>query len=253
VLFQRLNDHVALVTLNRPDKRNAVNGDVARGLSAAIAEIESDSNLRVAILAANGAVFCAGADLSEVAAGRAQELSTPEGGFAGFVRAARKKPWIAAIAGTAVGGGCELALACDLVVAGEQAQLGLPEVKRGLFAGAGGAFRIARALPRAVAVELALTGRPMPAQEALAHGLVNRVVPTEELMAAATALANEIAANAPLSVQGTLQVVRNANDFSEEELWQQSAAVGQALMNSEDAKEGPRAFLEKRAPRWTGR
>src|SRR5690554_2929830 len=144
VLFEKINDHVALVTLNRVAKRNAVNGAVTRGLAAAVERVEADPQLRVAILAASGDVFCAGADLAEMAAGRVDELSTPDGGFAGFVRAPRRKPWIAAVAGKVFGGGFELVLACDLCVAGGAAEFGLPEVKRGLMASAGGAFRIAQ-------------------------------------------------------------------------------------------------------------
>jgi enoyl-CoA hydratase/carnithine racemase len=251
VLFERINENVALVTLNRPEKRNAVNQELAEGLWAAVQEVESDPRLRVAILAANGPVFCAGADLAEVAAGR--KLGNPQGGFAGFVHAPRSKPWIAAIAGTAFGGGCELALTCDMVIAGEQAQFGLPEVKRGVLAAAGGAFRIARVLPRPVAIELALTGRAISAAEALGWGLVNKVVPTEQVLAAATALANEISANAPLSVQATLALARDAADKTEPELWKMTQELGVRVMLSEDAKEGPRAFLEKRAPKWTGK
>jgi enoyl-CoA hydratase/carnithine racemase len=252
VLFERIGKHIALVTLNREDKRNAVNGDITRGLSAAIATVENDPELRVAILAAKGAVFCAGADLSEVSKGGGSQLSTPEGGFGGFVKAPRSKPWIAAVAGKALGGGCEFALTCDLVVAGAQAQFGLPEVKRGIIAGAGGAFRIARALPRSVGIEMAITGLPITAQQALHHGLVNRVV-DGDVVAAAIELAEEVAVNAPLSVRESLRLARAAYDLTEEELWEETGKSGALVMQSEDAKEGPRAFLEKRAPQWKGR
>src|SRR5690606_3831268 len=156
--------------LNRVGKRNAVDGGLARALGVAVARVEADPELRVAILAAKGNVFCAGADLAEMAAGRAHELSTDEGGFAGFVRAPRRKPWIAAVAGKAFGGGFELALACDLCVASASAEFGLPEAKRGLMASAGGAFRIARAIPRALAIQLALTGEGISAGRALELG-----------------------------------------------------------------------------------
>ena len=253
VLFERIGQHIALITLNRPDKRNAVNGDVTQGLAAAIATVENDPDLRVAILAANGPIFCAGADLSEVAAGRGMALMTPEGGFAGFVKAPRSKPWIAAIAGTAVGGGCEMALACDMIVAGAEAQLGLPEAKRGLIAAGGGAIRIARILPRAIAIEMLTTGRPLNAQQALSYGLANRVVPADEVVKSAIALAEEIAANAPLAVTEMLKLAHLSAELDEATLWKLSDEAGQRIVRSEDAKEGPRAFLEKRAPRWTGR
>lgn len=253
VLFERIGQHIALITLNRPEKRNAVNGDVTKGLTAAIATVESDPDLRVAILAANGPIFCAGADLGEIAAGRGAALMTAAGGFAGFVKAPRSKPWIAAIAGTAVGGGCELALACDMVVAGTEAQLGLPEAKRGLVAAGGGAIRIARAVPRAIAIEMLVTGRPLNAQQALAYGLANRVVPTDEVVKSAIALAEEIAGNAPIAVKEMLNLAKLTADLDETALWQLSDGAAERIMRSEDAKEGPRAFVEKRAPRWTGR
>lgn len=253
VLFERVSEHVALITLNRADKRNAVNGDVCRGVAAAVETVENDPQLRVAILAARGPVFCAGADLAAISAGGKSALTTETGGFAGFVKASRRKPWIAAVAGTAVGGGCELALACDLIVAGEGAQFGLPEVKRGLLAAAGGAFRIARALPRAIAIEVAITGRPLTAQQAHHFGLINRLVGGEQVVPEAIALAEEIAGNAPLSVQETLQLTRLSHELSEKELWELTDTLSRRVTESDDAKEGPRAFLEKRQPRWQGR
>lgn len=252
VLFERIGAHVALVTLNREDKRNAVNAAITRGLTAAIATVEQDAALRVAILAAKGPVFCAGADLAEVSRGDKTSMVTPEGGFGGFVKARRTKPWIAAVAGKALGGGCEFALACDLVVAGSAAQFGLPEVKRGIIAGAGGAFRIARALPRAIGIEMAIAGQPITAQQALHHGMINRVV-DGDVVAAALEIANEIAGNAPLSVQQSLRLARAAFDLVEDELWAETENSARIVMASEDAREGPRAFLEKRAPNWQGR
>lgn len=253
VTFEVVDKHIAVVTLNRPEKRNAINGAVTRALDSAVRKVESHAEIRVAILAANGgSVFCAGADLAEVAAGRGQELTSEGGGFAGFVRASRTKPWIAAVRGSAFGGGLELALACDMVIAGDGAQFGLPETKRGLLAAAGGAFRLVRAVPRAVAIELLTTGRSFGAHEAKLLGAVNRVVSDETVLAEALALARDIADNAPLAVREALALARVAAQSTEEELWHLTAAAAQRIRASPDAKEGTMAFLEKRKPNWSG-
>ena len=176
VLYEVVEAGLAVVTLNRPEKRNAVNAAVATALEAALERSEADPAIRAAILASSDArVFSAGADLAAVAAGEGRGLSTRDGGFAGFVRARRRKPWIAAVRGKALAGGCELALACDMIVASEDAVFGLPEPARGLIAGAGGSTRLVRALPRHVAIELIVTGDPMDARRAHQLGLVNRV------------------------------------------------------------------------------
>lgn len=254
VLIERLPDHVALVTLNRPEARNAVNGDVARGLHAAIDQTEADDDVWVVILTGAGSdAFSAGADLKAVSTGRGAELRTERGGFAGFVHSPRSKPWIAAINGPALAGGCEIALACDLRVAVPQARFGLPEVKRGLVASAGGLYRLPRALPQAVALEMILTGEPIPAERALQLGLINALAEREGLLAAAQALAARITVNAPVAVRQSLGVAKSALDLSDAELQGLSAQAQQAVMASEDYQEGPRAFIEKRAPRWTGR
>jgi enoyl-CoA hydratase/carnithine racemase len=254
LLFERIDAHVVLLTLNRPEVRNAINGAVARGLEAAVEQVERDEDIRVAILAATGdKSFCAGADLSEVAAGRTADLMTERGGFAGFVRAKRSKPWIAAVDALCLGGGLEVSLACDMIVAGENASFGLPEVKRGIFAGAGGAFRLPRAVPRALAIEMIATGEPIGAHRAFECGLVNRLVPAGQALAAARRLAASIAANAPLAVRRSLELARAAADLDEPALWDLSARIGREIVASDDAREGPRAFLEKRPPRWTGR
>jgi len=177
-------------------------------------------------------------------------------GFAGLVSHPISKPLIAAINGQALGGGTEIALACDLVVAADTASFGLPEVKRGLFAGAGGAFRLAQQLPCKIAMEMLLTGDPINASKALELGLINAVVPRAGLMAAALALAGRITANAPLSVQASKRIALGIADgkiASEAELWEHSRREGAALMRSEDAREGPKAFAEKRTPVWQGR
>ncbi|HEY0184804.1 MAG TPA: enoyl-CoA hydratase-related protein [Rhodopila sp.] len=254
VLFEIAEPHIALVTINRPEARNAVNGAVAAGLEAAVERIESDPDLWAAILTGAGAhAFCAGADLKEVSAGRAAALMTPKGGFGGFVRAHRTKLWIAAAQGHALAGGLELLLSCDLAVAAETANFGLPEVKRSLVAGAGGVFRLPRAIPKAIALEMIATGDPIPAARALQYGLVNAVVPTAEVVATALSLARRVTVNAPVAVRESLGVARQAHDLREAELWDICAAAGRRVRETEDFKEGPRAFVEKRPPRWVGR
>jgi len=255
VTVQRLPGHIALVTINRPDARNAVSPEVARGLEAAIDETDADVDVWVVILTGTGAeAFCAGADLKAISAGRGSELRTARGGFAGFVHAKKMKPWIAAVNGAAFAGGCELVLACDLVVAAPQARFALPEVKRGLIASAGGLYRLPRALPPAVAQEMILTGDPIGAERAHALGMVNLLAPSAEgLLEAATALAARITVNAPIAVRESLSVARQAFDLTDAELARLSDEGQARNMQSDDFKEGPRAFIEKRAPRWQGR
>lgn len=254
VLFEHIDDHVALVTLNRPEKRNAVNADLAQALRWIVTSVEHDAAIRVAILTSSlEGTFCAGADLGEIAAGRGHLLAPPGSGFAGFVDAVRTKPWIAAVRGNAVAGGCELVLACDMVVASNDARFGLPEVKRGLFAGAGGVHRLVRALPRAIALEAIATGDPIAADRAHALGLVNRLAASGEVLSAARKLAGEIAVNAPVSVRESLHVARLAQEMRDEDLRVLSRDRGATVSATQDAKEGPRAFLEKRPPIWQGR
>lgn len=253
ILFERLTPQIAKITLNRPEKHNVISGEIAQGLSDAIRTVENDPKLRVAILTAKGKSFCAGADLAEVKAGRGHALTTPTGGFAGFVQEPRTKPWIAAVEGLALGGGFELLLACDLAVISENCELGLPEVKRGLIAAAGGAFRVARSLPRAIAIEVAITGRPLSPERALHFGLVNTVTPAGEVEQHAIALAEEIAANAPISVDQSLALCKAAAECDEVELWEKTQAAVPIVTGSNDAKEGMVAFLEKRKPNWQGK
>ena len=253
VLFETVNDHVAIVTLNRPGARNAVNANVATAVDHLVERIEADDDIRVAILASSHErVFCAGADLAEISAGRGHLLST-ENGFAGLAYAPRTKPWIAEVGGFALAGGFELVLSCDMIVASTEAQFGLPEVKRGLYAGGGGVIRLPRALPRSIALELIATGDPMSAARASELGLVNRLVRSTELRSAALALAGAIAVNAPLSVRESLAVARRAAEQTEIDARAHSEAVAARVFASEDAREGPIAFLEKRPARWVGR
>ena len=254
VLYELVDDHIAVITLNRPDKRNAVNGAVARALDHLVKQVEADPAVRVAVLASSSpGVFSAGADLAEVSAGRGNELGTRDGGFAGFVDQPKVKPWIAAVTGPALAGGCELALACDMIVASDDSRFGLPEVKRGLFAAAGGVHRLPRALPRAIALELIATGEPMDVARAHGFGLVNYVVPTDQVRDRALALARAIAVNAPLSVRESLKLARLAQELSDGEMRERSRDAGRIVMTSEDAREGPLAFVQKRAPVWKGR
>ena len=254
VLLEHCGAHVLLVKLNRPAARNAINVAMTQAITAAIENSEADAAIRAVILTTSVAdVFCAGADLKELAAGRGADLVTAAGGVGGFVRARRRKPWIAAVAGKALGGGLEFCLACDMVVAGRGASFGLPEVLRGVYAGAGGAFRLPLAIPRAIAFEMLTTGLPIDASRAYELGLVNRVVETDEVLNAAVQLAESVARAAPLAVVATLGLARVANQKSEQELWQLSDELGARLQQTEDFWEGPRAFAEKRTPLWKGR
>ena len=254
VLMSRASERVALVTINRPDARNAINNDVAVGMERAVQETEADPDIWVVILTGAGdKAFCAGADLKAVSQGGRGTLGTPNGGVGGFVHQPRTKPWIAAVNGFALAGGTEIALSCDLIVATEQSAFGLPEVKRALVASAGGLYRLPRALPRALAIELILTGEHFDAKRAHHFGLVNRLVPNGKHLDEAMKLADAICANAPLSVRSSLAVARKAYDHTDAELRKISEEAGMKNMQTEDFKEGPRAFVEKRAPRWVGK
>ncbi|MEM8937239.1 MAG: enoyl-CoA hydratase-related protein [Pseudomonadota bacterium] len=252
--YEKIGDHIALVTINRPEARNAVNPAVAAGIDAAVKESEADDQVWAVVLTGAGdKAFCAGADLKAIAAGEAASMMTKDGGFAGLTEATRTKLWIAAVNGAALAGGCELTLSCDLIVASEKASFGVPEVKRGLVALAGGVFRLPRALPKAIALELIATGGVLSVERALQLGFINRIAPHDRVVEDALAFAEEICANAPLCVRESLVVARQAYDLDEEALWSLSAEAGKRIFKSEDFKEGPRAFVEKRAPEWKGR
>jgi enoyl-CoA hydratase len=251
-------ERVALITLNRPDARNAVNGDVAQALEAAIDRLEDDDELWVGILQANtegqtNPVFCAGADLKAINSGAGGSLMTARGGFAGFAYRDRKKPVIVAVDGLATAGGCEIVLAADLVVATTRSAFGLAEVKRNLIAGAGGLFRLPRAIGRSAAMELILTGEPLPAERAHQLGLVNRLVEPGQATDEALRLAAQITAAAPLAVWESRKVVLAAATEDDDTLKKMTDQAMATVMSSEDIAEGLTAFIEKRPPQWKGR
>jgi enoyl-CoA hydratase/carnithine racemase len=254
VVLRERRGQVEILTLNRPEARNAVNGAVAKQITAALDDIEHDDEVRVVILTGAGdKAFCAGMDLKAFSEGSAGDISARSGGFAGFARRAVPVPVIAAVNAHALAGGFELVLACDLVVAAENALFGIPEVKRGLLAAGGGLVRLPKRLPLAMALELAMTGDSITATRAMELGLVNAVVPAERVMEEALALADRIIANAPLSVRYSRQVTLQAAEVGEAEAWDLSDEAARIVFGSEDAQEGPRAFAEKRPPTWRGR
>lgn len=252
VLYE-IEGRIAVITINRPEARNAVNGAVASAMNDIMHRFESDTDVWIALLTGAGnRAFSAGADLKAMAGGQGRLLETEEGGFAGFVRFPRTKPIIAAVNGFALAGGTELVLACDLVIASEEAEFGLPEVARGIIAAGGGLFRLPLAIGRAQAIELILTGDRISAQQAHQLGLVNHVVPAAELMPTARTLATRICANAPIAVRESLAIAKHAHEWSEQEAWARTRQALIRVMQTADAQEGPRAFAEKREPKWKG-
>jgi enoyl-CoA hydratase len=250
VLVER-RDSVLVITINRPEVRNALDGAAARALAAAADELDADSELRVGVLTGTNGSFCTGMDLKGFLRGDKPMI---EGrGFGGITITPPRKPLIAAVEGWALAGGFELMLACDLVVAGEGSRFGVPEVKRALVAGGGAALLLPRRIPYAVAMELLLTGEQISAERAVALGLVNRLVPAGEALEGALRLAAVVAANGPLAVAVTKQIARAQADWTVEEGWQRQADLYKPVFDSADAREGATAFAQKRAPVWRGR
>lgn len=245
VLTER-RDRVLLITLNRPKARNAVNTALAMALAAAIEELDSDDGLTAGVLTGAGGGFCSGMDLKAFA------TEGPPKGFDKFLQNGAKKPLIAAIEGFAVAGGLEIALTCDLLVAAQGVKLGIPEVGVGLFAAGGALMRLPRLVPYGIAMEMALTGDPISAEKALEYGLVARVTEPGKTVDEAVALATRIAKNAPLSVAVSKQIIADSFGRTEEEFWKHQIPAMRKVFASNDAKEGPRSFAEKRAPKWTG-
>jgi enoyl-CoA hydratase len=241
---------VAVITINRPKARNAVNGEVARGIAAAVGEFDGRADISALVLTGAGGYFSAGMDLKGFLAGDAPVADGR--GFGGIVERPPAKPVIAAVEGFALAGGFELALACDLIVASEEAQFGLPEVTRGLIASAGGLLRLPRRIPYHIAMEIALTGERFPAARLHEAGLVNRLVAAGQARTAACELAAKVAANAPLALAATKRVVGESPGWPADKLWEKQAEIANPVFGSKDAMEGAAAFAEKRPPVWHG-
>lgn len=250
-VLTEVDNGVLIVTINRPEAKNAVNEAVAKGIAAAMDELDSNDELRVGLLTGAGGTFCAGMDLKGFLKG--EQPSVKGRGFGGLVEAPPKKPLIGALEGYVLAGGLELSLACDIAICGESTKFGVPEVKRGLVAGAGGVVKLPAMIPRRVALELALTGDHISAQRAYELGMVNRVVADDQVVAEAKAMAATIAANGPLAVMASKQCIVESEGWSLEERFKKQMPILGPVFTSEDAKEGPRAFAEKRAPVWQGK
>jgi enoyl-CoA hydratase len=249
VLTER-RDGVLLITINRPDARNAVNVPVAEGIAAALDALDADDELSVGVLTGAGKGFCAGMDLKAFVTGERPWIG--DRGFAGIVQRGSRKPLIAAIEGFAMAGGLEIALACDLLVVARNARLGIPEVKRSLVAAGGALLRLQQRIPYGLAMELALTGEPIDAERAHAVGLVDRLAEPGGAVDAALELAGQIAQNGPLALVATKEVLMNARDWDQTSFWEHQEAITRPVFTSNDAREGATAFAEKRDPVWTG-
>lgn len=245
-----VKDGIAVITINRPDKRNSVNQAVAEGIAAAIEKIADDPDIRVGIVTGKGGHFCAGMDLKAFLKG--EVVRTPKGGFAGIAQAKLEKPIIAAVEGFALAGGFEIALACDFIVASEDAKVGLPEVKRGLVANAGGLLRLPQQIPSRIAAEMILTGEIYTALDLAPYGIFNRLVPAGRALEEALDLARKISANGPLAVAASRRVLRESGGWPMEEVFERQFGITAPVFKSNDAREGAAAFAEKRQPLWSG-
>lgn len=243
-------DNVAVITIDRPRARNAINGEVARGIAAAIEDFDSRGDVSVLVLTGAGGYFSAGMDLKGFLAGDAPMAAGR--GFGGIVERPPAKPVIAAVEGYALAGGFELVLACDLVVASEEAKFGLPEVRRGLVAGAGGLLRLPNRIPYHLAMEIALTGEHFSAARLADAGLVNKLVPAGEALSVATDLARKVALGAPLALAATKRVIVESADWTADEAFGKQGEIIGPIFGSKDAMEGAMAFAEKRQPVWRG-
>lgn len=251
ISYELIEQNIALVTLNRPESYNAINEEVTQRMEEIVEQTENDQQVRVVILTGAGEkAFCAGADLKVLSAGKGDSIHSKKNGFGGFVYAKRTKPWIAAVNGFALAGGTEFCLACEMIVAAEGAKFGLPEVKRGLIAGAGGLFRLPAAIPQKIANEMILTGKHFDAALAYQYGMINSVVKKEDLLHSARSLAREIMLNSPNSIKESMHFMSEMNGKDTGQLIKESNQLFVDILESEDAKEGTLAFVEKREPRW---
>jgi crotonobetainyl-CoA hydratase len=255
VLFD-VAEGVATITLNRPEQMNTINAELGAGLRTALLQVRDREDIRVAVITGNGRAFCAGADLRSRADGPAAASGVaalfPTGDAPGFHEFDAKKPIIGAVNGFALGGGFEIALSCDLLIASEAATFGLPEITLGFFPLAGAPVKLPRGVPRVVANDLLFTGERIDARKAYEFGIVSRVVPAEELLPTAHAMATKIAGYAPLAVRSMLELVKRQGDMPEDDAMRLAGTMRWAIGQTADAKEGPRAFAEKRTPVFRG-
>jgi enoyl-CoA hydratase/carnithine racemase len=251
LILRERRDEVLILTINRPEVRNAFDFATAGAMSAAIDDFEADGELRAAVLTGAGGTFCAGMDLKAFARGDVPYVERR--GVFGVINQPPAKPLLAAVEGNVLAGGFELMLACDLVLAADDARFGIPEVKRGLLAASGGLIELERRIPAAIAMELALTGDPIDAERARDLGLVNGLCPAGETLERTIELARRVTRNAPLAVAASKRILRESGDWSSAEAFGKQGEIAGPVLVSEDAQEGARAFAEGREPDWRGR